>query len=106
MTAGQKFIGSVPEKSRLIVERALDGTASPRAAIKAMCLSCCGYDRAEIAACPTWRCPLQAYRPFQPGSSSGLAEGSDFQPSEGAEVSEPQSEAASARNARGSEVRP
>ncbi len=45
-------------------------------------------------------------RAFRPGSDSGAAEGSGFQPSDGAEVSEPQPEPASARNARGSGRRP
>lgn len=55
----------VPTSARGIVERAFAGTASPRAAIKAKCLDCCCYDRAEVAECTVTRCPIHAYRPFQ-----------------------------------------
>jgi hypothetical protein len=56
---------SVPASARGIVERAFTGKASPRAAVKAKCLDCSGYDRAEVAACTVILCPLHAYRPFQ-----------------------------------------
>ena len=43
---------------------AFAGTLSPRQAIKAKCLDCCGYDRAEVAGCTVVLCPLHSYRPL------------------------------------------
>lgn len=57
------FIAHTPPKSRGILERAFDGTASKRTAIKAMCLSCSAFDRDEIEHCQVVLCPLHAYRP-------------------------------------------
>jgi hypothetical protein len=68
------FLDRVPPLSRGLIARSLGGTASPRQAIKAFCLTCTNYDRDEITHCPVWRCPLHAYRPRWP---SALAEGSD-----------------------------
>lgn len=56
---------TIPPGARGIVARALAGTASPRAAIKAKCLDCSCYDRAEVTHCRVVSCPLRAYRPFQ-----------------------------------------
>jgi hypothetical protein len=58
---------AAPVLSRGIVARAFAGRASPRAAIKAACLVCVGYDRQAVAGCTGYSCPLWAYRPFQPG---------------------------------------
>ncbi len=52
-----------PESVKKTLARAFSGAASPREAIKAMCLTCTGYDRAAIAKCSAWACPLHAYRP-------------------------------------------
>lgn len=60
-----EYLATVPPKSRLVVARALDGTASPRQAIKAACLVCSHFDRAEISDCRVWRCPLHPLRPFR-----------------------------------------
>jgi len=68
------FLRSVPTGSRGAVGRAFAGTASPRSAIKAKCLDCCHFERAEVAACTVILCPLHPYRPFQKaqrGSESG-----------------------------------
>jgi hypothetical protein len=46
-------------------ERAINGKASPRQAIKAQCLECVGYERNEITNCTDTDCPLYCYRPFQ-----------------------------------------
>jgi hypothetical protein len=70
----RECLESVPALSRGLVARSLAGTASPRQAIKAFCLTCTNYDRDEITCCPVWLCPLHAYRPRWP---SALAEGSD-----------------------------
>ncbi len=48
-----------------IMRRALDGTASPRQAIKAFCLHCVGDLRDQITNCTGYACPLYAYRPYQ-----------------------------------------
>jgi hypothetical protein len=62
----EAFVRGVPEASRGIVARAFAGTSSPRQAIKAMCLTCTHFDRAEVADCRVFRCPLWTYRPYQP----------------------------------------
>ncbi len=49
------------------MQKAYDGKASPRGAIKAMCLHCVGYQRADITACTGFSCPLWQYRPYQAG---------------------------------------
>ena len=43
--------------------KAADGTATPREAIRAHCLHCCGWDRSAVAECTGRACPLWAYRP-------------------------------------------
>lgn len=48
-----------------IVQRAYEGKASPRGAIKAFCLYCTGYERAEVTNCTSLACPLYPYRPYQ-----------------------------------------
>ncbi len=99
------YLRTVPDKSRGVVERALAGTASPRSAIKAHCLTCSGFDRAEVAACTVWRCALHPYRPFQPGGGPEVAEAGTYQPPESAEVSEPHPDPAQPVGARQGEVR-
>jgi hypothetical protein len=58
------LLAATPVSARTQLAKALEGKASPRAAIKAMCLTCCNFDRDEIIACTTTLCPLHAYRPF------------------------------------------
>jgi hypothetical protein len=63
-------LDDLPSSVKRIVARALAGTASPRAAIKAKCLECVGFVRADITTCtaaPGRRaaCPLWPYRPYQ-----------------------------------------
>lgn len=55
----------VPSWAEKRYSRALGGK-SRGAAIAAMCLECCGYDRREVAACPATACPLHPYRPGRP----------------------------------------
>jgi len=45
--------------------RAANGKASPRAAIRAHCLECMGWARAEVSRCTAPACPLYPYRPYQ-----------------------------------------
>ena len=61
----QKKAAEMPETTRKGYLRAAVGTASPRAAIKAYCLECMGYIRAEVTQCTGEACPLFLYRPFQ-----------------------------------------
>lgn len=58
-------ITEAPESCRNTLSQAFSGSASPRAAIKAQCLACVGYDRNAITNCTGWSCGLWAYRPFQ-----------------------------------------
>jgi hypothetical protein len=50
---------------RGLLTKALDGTASPRGAIKAFCLRCVGYIRQDVTDCTAVNCPLHQYRPYQ-----------------------------------------
>lgn len=56
--------GSVPEKMRRVFAEAFNGDSRTKA-IKAKCLSCCDFIRAEVAACSVITCPLHSVRPFQ-----------------------------------------
>lgn len=56
---------SVPASARKLVARAFTGSLSPRQAIKAKCLDCSGYQRAEVTHCTVILCPLHRYRPYQ-----------------------------------------
>ncbi len=58
-----------------VMEKAFTKKASPRAAIKAFCLHCVGYERNEVTNCTSLGCPLWHYRPYQ--DSAGLAEVSE-----------------------------
>jgi len=40
-------------------------SCSPRRAIKAFCLECCGFDHKAITECTAYACPLWNFRPFQ-----------------------------------------
>lgn len=52
-----------PSLSKLY-EDCYSGAASPRKAIKAMCLECVGYERSAVAECTATACPLWMYRPY------------------------------------------
>jgi len=54
-----------PVSSRSLLARCYARKASPRQAIKAFCQECCGYDRAAIAECAAYACPLWNLRPYQ-----------------------------------------
>lgn len=60
-----RMLSEAPESAKNTLARAFSGSASPRAAIKAMCLACVGYDRDSIKNCTGYSCPLWKYRPFQ-----------------------------------------
>ncbi len=50
--------------------RVYSSTASPREAIKAMCLQCCWMDLEGIRGCTATACPLWEFRPYQKGGQS------------------------------------
>jgi hypothetical protein len=70
----QRRIATAPVSAQRILARAIAGTASPRQAIKAMCLECIGFDRKGITECTGYSCPLWCYRPFQPEQDDHDAE--------------------------------
>lgn len=61
----EQQISEAPESVKIQLTRALNGSASPRAAIKATCLVCVGFDRNQVKNCTGFACPLWKYRPFQ-----------------------------------------
>ena len=61
----ERVIADAPESVKKLLSRAFSGSASPRAAIKAQCLVCVGYERDSIRNCTGYSCPLWKYRPFQ-----------------------------------------
>jgi len=60
-----KVVAEAPGSVKNTLTKAFSGSASPRAAIKAMCLTCVGYDRETVRNCTGYSCPLWKYRPFQ-----------------------------------------
>ncbi len=59
-----KKLAAMPAVYQAGYLRALGGR-SPKAAIKAFCLECVGWQRAEVATCTALACPLWSYRPFR-----------------------------------------
>jgi hypothetical protein len=62
----EAVLREAPESVKNTLREAFSGSASPRRAIRAMCLTCVGYDRASVRDCSGYTCPLWKYRPFQP----------------------------------------
>lgn len=60
-----KQVAAAPESAKGILKRAYLGDGPRSNAIKAMCLSCVGFEREQITKCTGFSCPLWAYRPFQ-----------------------------------------
>ena len=61
----EKMVSQAPESAKGALREAFSGSASPRKAIKAMCLACVGFDRSAVKNCTGYSCPLWRYRPFQ-----------------------------------------
>ena len=61
----QHYLSTLPASVQRTLSRALEGSTSPRQAIKAMCLVCSNFQRSEITLCAMSRCPLHVYRPYQ-----------------------------------------
>lgn len=70
------FLSTVPASQRSTFERAFAGK-SRAAAIRAKCLDCCHFSRAEVAACAVIACPLHPVRPFR---ESGIGPGCEESP--------------------------
>lgn len=60
-----KRLAAMPSSLRPLFARAYSNGCSPRAAIKAFCIECQGYERAAVTTCTAFACPLWRYRPFQ-----------------------------------------
>ena len=59
-----------PSKTGLF-RRVFSGKASPRQAIKAQCLDCCGLSEEAIRDCASTQCPLWRFRPYQKSAKKG-----------------------------------
>ena len=78
-------IEHAPVLYRGILKRAYQGKASPREAIKAMCLMCHGYeDRERITDCTAYACALHAFRPYQRAQDAQMARDKGLEVAEGA----------------------
>lgn len=62
-----QYLSAVPAKYRGIAERALSGAGSKSNAIKAKCLDCASYVRADVEQCRVVLCPLYEFRPRYEG---------------------------------------
>ena len=54
MTRAERIDKSIAEAGQLyrnVMQRAYNGTAAPRSAIKAQCLACVGYERLMVTHC-------------------------------------------------------
>ena len=60
----ERRLSQMPNHCRGTYLRAIGGR-SPRAAIKAFCMECLGWQRAEVARCTVPACPLWSYRPVR-----------------------------------------
>ena len=59
--ARRKRLAQIPARQRSIFLRAWEGK-SRKAAIRAFCLECMGYQSAEVNRCTAPACPLYSYR--------------------------------------------
>lgn len=59
----QRRVAGLPPSARQSYLRAVSGGTTTNA-IKAFCMECVGYDRAEIEVCTSLACPLYLFRPF------------------------------------------
>ena len=58
----------IPARYQPLFNRSISGKASPRDAIKAKCLECMGYKKAEVRLCTAPTCPLFTLRPYRDAS--------------------------------------
>ena len=57
-----RWVG-IPKRYRPLWLRLTRGEGTPRQAIKAQCLECCGFDRDAVRDCSARACPLWTKRP-------------------------------------------
>lgn len=71
-----KYAGTIPPLYRRGFVGAVEKSIPPRAAIKAMCQQCVGYEEVQegVGGCTARKCPLWAYRPYQSTESEGSDE--------------------------------
>ena len=65
----RKEVLGAPKSYQGIMERAYTGN-SRTTAIKATCLRCVGYVKADIRGCTALACPLWTFRPYVDGDES------------------------------------
>lgn len=58
-------LDGAPPLYRGLLARCYAGNASPRAAIKVMCLTCRGFYRNDVRDCRSAQCSLWRLRPYQ-----------------------------------------
>ena len=66
----------MPKQYRSVYDRAMTGR-SRKAAMRAFCVACCGYEIREVFICSDLACPLWPYRPLSrisQGAREGLRE--------------------------------
>ena len=61
-------LADCPAATRAVLRRAYQKKGAPRGAIKAFCMQCVGYVRADVAHCTALGCPLWMWRPYQKGA--------------------------------------
>ncbi len=64
----------MPQAYRRTYDRALSGK-SLRAAVKASCLECMGWQREDVRACTAYPCPLWPYRDYQESADKTPVDG-------------------------------
>lgn len=81
----QKFLKtSVHDRHQVMFTKTFLGTASPRMAIKAYCLDCCGNDVESATNCTVTVCPLWRYNGYRLGYRMGRSSPSEKELSDGA----------------------
>lgn len=64
--ARAKRMEQIPPSLQVNYQKALKSKA---AALKAMCVECCGFERKVIRECTSYACPLWVHRPYQRNES-------------------------------------
>lgn len=59
----EQWLARIPKVYQQNYETAISGK-SRAGGVKAKCLDCCCWQRAEISCCPVETCPLHPYRPY------------------------------------------
>lgn len=62
-----------PSSARNVLRKAYSGK-SRAAGVKAFCLRCVGYVRADVRNCTALSCPLHDYRPYQTSDEEEVEE--------------------------------